>query len=676
MALGTSENHPAYLNAKIRLTNSVACSLLFIAAAYTVFSLVVYPALAWLPATGFPVIILAMFLGAAGAYNIYRFLIVLVPIAISFGYHEALINAGDPPLASTILLQGAFALLPFIIFDLRDRWWLFISAAISFCTIVFFRSAEGWFEYGLDDSIFRSGYMHEITVAIALLLFYSSVYTLSLMNARSEKKSQELLEKGNQQNEELQQQRLEMQKNLQELEESQNEERRRAWASQGFSQFATLMRQSTNVEQMFDELLAGIVKYVKANQAGLYIVEGEEGEKHLRLQACYAYGRKKFKEQVIQPGQGLVGQTYLEKDYVYRTDIPQGYTFITSGLGEATPAALLIIPLMSNEVVEGVLEIAAFKPFEKHEIAFLMKLGEDIASTVGVSRINELTRKLLVEAQEQTEEMRAQEEEMRQNMEELSATQEEMQRKELQISGQLSAINRTLATAEFDARGGILTANRKFLELTGYSLEQIQGQHHKLLVSAKYAASPEYINFWEQLGQGNHRSGEFRSLKKGGSVIWLQATYSPVLNEDGRVVKIILFATDITEQKQQALDYLGQVEAIRKSNAVVEYNMEGQVLDANHIFLFLIGYSLEEVKEQHHSLFVKEEEKDAEEYKELWEMLRAGEFVSGEFLRKKSNGEELWVFATYYPIMDTEGRPYKVVEYAQDISDRKLMEEA
>lgn len=674
MSLGTTDEFPDHLNSKLRITNLVTYCLLLIAVAYTIFSLVFYPPLAWLPAGAIPLVLLAMAAGAMGAYNVYRFIIVLLPTAIAFTYHEGLLNAGDTPLASLILLQGAFALLPFIVFDLRDKLPLFISAGIGCLSIVFFQGAEGWLEYGLDDSLFRTGIMHEGTMAVALLLFFISVYSLSFMNARAEKNGHQLLEKGKQQNAELSRQQEEMARNLNRLEESQEEERKRAWASEGFSQFATLMRQSTNPEQMYDELLSSIVKYVQANQAALYLVEEEGTEKSLRLQASYAYGRKKYREQSLQPGQGLVGQAYLEKDYVYRTDIPQGYTYITSGLGEATPASLLIIPLMSNEVVEGVLEMASFTPFEKHIIEFLMSLGEDIAATVGVSRINELTRKLLTEAQEQAEEMRAQEEELRQNMEELSATQEEMQRKELEMSGQLAAVNRTLASVEFDAQGRVLSANKLFLEVMGYTLDEIEGKHHRLFVKPAYAASQEYASFWSQLRGGAPHTAEFSRIRKGGGTIWLQATYTPVVNEEGIVIKIIKFATDITEQKQQALDYSGQLAAIKKSNAVVEFDMEGNIRYANHIFLFLVGYSMEEIKGKHHSLLVEEEERKSDGYKKLWQALREGEYISGEFLRKKSNGDELWIYGTYNPILDIEGKPYKVVKFAQDITDRKLLE--
>ncbi len=430
--LGVREENPDYLNTKIRTNNIVAVCNLMVAILYALFSWFFFPPLTWLPALGVPLILAALFLNYMGVHILSRLLVVFTPVIICFTYHEGLISQGSTPLAGSILLQGAFSLLPFILFDLRERLPLVLSSSVCFTAIVFFTLADGWIEYDLDDSLMRSGPLHEISVAIAMLLFYSAVYILAYLNAGAEKKSKDLLEKGEQQNQALNLQREEMEANLTRLEEAQEEERKRAWASEGFTRFGTIMRRNDNSGGMFDQLVSGIVKYIKANQAALYLAEGEGKNVILRQHSCYAFNRKKFREYSASPGQGMVGQVYLEKEYVYITEIPQQYTFITSGLGEATPSALLLIPLISNDVVEGVLEIASFKPFEKHVIDFLTGLGEEIAAMISINRINELTQKLLEEAQEQAEEMRAQEEEMRQNMEELQATQEEMARKEME----------------------------------------------------------------------------------------------------------------------------------------------------------------------------------------------------------------------------------------------------
>ncbi len=212
------------------------------------------------------------------------------------------------------------------------------------------------------------------------------------------------------------------------LEEAQTEEKRRQWVNEGLNQILQAIRQVENHESIFDELIVTTVKYLKANQGGLFVVDRHEEDTHIRLATCYAYERKKFVTKTIAPGEGLIGQVFLEKQYTYLTDIPANYVRITSGLGEATPTALLIVPLIINEVVEGILEIASFQKFAEHEIEFLEKAGEVIASYIQSQRMMLETQQLLQQAREQSEELQATEEEMRQNMEEMQATHEQHER--------------------------------------------------------------------------------------------------------------------------------------------------------------------------------------------------------------------------------------------------------
>lgn len=211
--------------------------------------------------------------------------------------------------------------------------------------------------------------------------------------------------------------------------------------NKGIAQISDILRNNmTEVEILCDKLLLNIVKYLDATQGAIFIVEGEEKEDvKLLLKACYAFDRKKYINKEILPGQGLVGQVYLEKSTTYLTKVPNDYVQITSGLGEARPGSIVLIPIKSNEDVVGVLELASFKPIEQFKISFLEKIGESIASTIISVKVNERTQELLAQTRGQTEEMRAQEEEMRQNMEELSATQEEMHRKEKEMQKVLDA---------------------------------------------------------------------------------------------------------------------------------------------------------------------------------------------------------------------------------------------
>lgn len=217
-----------------------------------------------------------------------------------------------------------------------------------------------------------------------------------------------------------------------ELQKFKLEDEKRFWINQGFAKFGEIFRNNnTNLSQLSDIFISELVKYVKANQGSLFVANtGKDGSLYLEMTACYAYSRKKFINSQLEPGEGLVGQVFLEKDYIYITEVPEDYVKITSGLGEALPRAVLLMPLVIDDKSMGVIELASFHPFEDYQIDFIKKLGEDLASVLQSVRTNEHTHVLVQQLQERTEQMHSQEEEIRQNMEELMATQEEVMRKE------------------------------------------------------------------------------------------------------------------------------------------------------------------------------------------------------------------------------------------------------
>ena len=213
------------------------------------------------------------------------------------------------------------------------------------------------------------------------------------------------------------------------LKEAALREKQERYIDQGSSNINEILRtKSNNLDELSNALLKELVTYTGINQAGLFITTTEEERTYLKLSACYAYDRRKFITKEIEIGEGLVGQAYLEKDIIYMNDVPQGYTFITSGLGEATAGCIIVMPLIDDETVVGVLELASLSDLDEIKRRYIEKISQSIASTLKGVEVNQQTKVLLESLQEQTEEMRAQEEEMRQNMEELSATQEEMQR--------------------------------------------------------------------------------------------------------------------------------------------------------------------------------------------------------------------------------------------------------
>ncbi len=239
-------------------------------------------------------------------------------------------------------------------------------------------------------------------------------------------------------------------------------------------------------------------------------------------------------------------------------------------------------------------------------------------------------------------------------------------------AAKLSALDRSQAVIEFKPDGTILTANQNFLGAVDYSLEEIQGQHHRMFVEPEYARSAEYAQFWKTLQSGKFEVAEYKRFGKGGKEIWIQASYNPILDRKGRVVKVVKFATDITADKLKNADYQGQLAAISKSQAVIEFNLDGTIITANPNFLGAVGYELGEIQGKHHSMFVDTAYKNSGEYREFWEKLRRGEYQAAEYKRYGKGGKEIWIQASYNPIMDMNGKPFKVVKYATDVTAQVL----
>lgn len=236
----------------------------------------------------------------------------------------------------------------------------------------------------------------------------------------------------------------------------------------------------------------------------------------------------------------------------------------------------------------------------------------------------------------------------------------------------LSALDRSQAVIQFKPDGTILFANENFLAAMGYSLDEIKGQHHSMFVEPGYENSAEYKQFWETLRQGKFQAAEYKRFAKGGKEIWIQASYNPMLDKSGKVTKVIKYATDITAQTLQAADFRGQIDAVNKSSAVISFELDGTIIEANENFLGAVGYSLDEIKGQHHRMFVDSDYAESAEYREFWAKLGRGEYQAAEYKRFAKGGREIWIQASYNPIYDPSGKPFKVVKFATDITQQVL----
>ncbi|PRX22264.1 methyl-accepting chemotaxis sensory transducer with Pas/Pac sensor [Actinoplanes italicus] len=236
----------------------------------------------------------------------------------------------------------------------------------------------------------------------------------------------------------------------------------------------------------------------------------------------------------------------------------------------------------------------------------------------------------------------------------------------------VAALNRSQAVIEFDLQGTILSANDNFLAAVGYARDEVVGKHHRMFCEAAYTASEDYRDFWRGLARGEFHAGEYRRLGKAGNEVWIQASYNPIVGPDGRPVKVIKFAYDVTPQKLRNVDFEGKLDAIKRSQAVVEFTVKGEVLDANDSFLALTGYRPDQVIGKHHRMFCEPEHAQSAEYANFWERLGTGEYQSGEYKRIGALGKEVWIQATYNPILDTDGRVMKVVKFATDVTGTKV----
>lgn len=392
------------------------------------------------------------------------------------------------------------------------------------------------------------------------------------------------------------------------------------YVSEGLAKFATILR-NQHEEHYFDNIISNLVKYVGANQGALFIVNDDNPkDTFLEMASCYAWDKKKYINARIGRGEGLVGQAWLEGGMIYLTEIPENYITITSGLGDANPHCVLILPLVINENTYGVIEIASFKHIEDYQKDFLVKLSESIASTLSSVKTNERTKILLQQSQQQTEEMRAQEEEMRQNMEEMEATQEEMERKSLEMNhmvekmaqkeeelrqnmeemvatqeelekqksiiedkikeavaeakGIVDGVNATMATIEFTPNGEVISANENFIKTMKCSLADILGKHHRTFVPESILISDDYKTFWTRLASGEPIRGVFERINSQSETVWLNAIYNPILNAKGEVVKVIKFANDITAEKLKEFEIKQLLDNATAQEEEIRQNLE------------------------------------------------------------------------------------------------------
>lgn len=497
---------------------------------------------------------------------------------------------------------------------------------------------------------------------------------------------------------------LDMQNNLKHASEEERSRKQeddiRSWTNVGLARFGDILRQNNNnLNTLADSITQNLVNYLDANQGGLFIYNESDDDKYLELLSAFAYNRKKFIEKVIQVGEGLVGTCALEKRTIYLKEVPENYIAITSGLGEATPTALLIVPLKLEDDIFGIIEIASFREFKAFEIEFVEKIGESIASTLYSVKNSIRTNALLEQSQQQREEMAAQEEEMRQNMEEMQATQEEMSRKNIELEVVTNAINQALISMTLSEEGYIADMNNNFQALVDFSRMELEGKMFVELIHQEQRS--KFNALWDQVLAGQSVSETLHLLGNNERDIYVMTTISPGMDATGQIIKIFLVGQDVTETKKLELMAQKQAEEIEQNLMQLKTEHERSVrrekdietllkaLDQNCLVTTiepsgLITYInnknveiLGDAKEKIEGKYLQDIDFEAKhkpkEFKIFWENLQKGVRQQREF-SLMVNQKEVWILENYTPVMDESGELFRVINVGFDITENKVRE--
>ncbi len=451
------------------------------------------------------------------------------------------------------------------------------------------------------------------------------------------------------------------------------EDQRRNWTSQGLAEFGDLLRtHSSDRDKLGYAIISQLVRYLEINQGGFFVVERESNSRTLNMIACHAYDRDKFPDKTLQWGEGLIGAVAIEQKSYYTNKIPDTYLSITSGLGRANPRYLLIVPLVLNSEVFGVFELASFNPIENFQKQFIERVAENTAMTLSIMDSNYRTEQLLRETQEQASKLALQEEKVRQNIEELKMTQAEAARQSEQFISFTNTVNHTLVRAEYNTEGILNYANTRFLKKLGYSgNREVEGKHISMFI---HANDRQWFNeIWNKLsGGGAHFEGYMRHITKLGQDLWTMATYTCVRKDDGSVDKILFLAIDSTRQKEESLDFEGQIKAINKLSPKVEFSPDGRLLNFNELFENTIKYSSKELKNKNIFDFITRT--DQERFNEIWDQVISGTPFQGQMRMQGKFEEEIWLRASFSSITDVYGEVDKIVFLAYEITKEKQLE--
>jgi PAS domain S-box-containing protein len=472
---------------------------------------------------------------------------------------------------------------------------------------------------------------------------------------------------------------VEMQEKLQKLSK---EDQERRWQAKGRTEIGDLLRQAqragSDVSDLCDIFLKKLISYLNANQGCVFLINEEKPEApFIELISTYAYNKKKHLQKKLNIREGLLGQCILEKASIYLEEIPDNYIYITSGLGEALPKSLLIVPIKTSEKVLGALEIASFRTFTPNELLLADVLAERLAGTIATIQSNLQTKKLLDASNRINRKLIQKEEQMRINAEELSHTKEELSKKLLELEQEtnlssyiLEAINKTNAAVEFDFNGKILAVNDMYLRVMGYKKEELIGENETMLLTADELDSQRYQLLWDSLRNGSYITGEYKRISKTGREVWLNGTYNPIFDVDGKPSKVIQFAQFTTEEKEKDLDYASKINALNQSLPVLELDLKGNIKTANPLVVNKTGYKRSQLINKPLQSFLHTKSTFVYE----WLQIQEGESKLMNIVFVAQDEKPIFFFANFSPIKNLAGKIHKVQVILIDLTAQKAME--
>ena len=452
------------------------------------------------------------------------------------------------------------------------------------------------------------------------------------------------------------------------------EEEQRNWIAEGMAHFSEILRNNIhNLEQLSISVIKDLTKYVNAVQGGFYMLDDtDKMNRFFNLTAFFAYDRRKFADQIIKWGDGLIGTCAMEQKIIHLKNVPNGYISVTSGLGEANPGSVLIVPMQYENEIYGVLEFASFGKFENNHILLIEKVAESVASTLSAVKTNIRTAKLLEESKAQTQALSSQEEEMRQNMEELQATQEEATRQTERFLLLDNTINQKMIRAEFTIDGKLIFANTLFFNLFEYSNDfNLEGKHISEFISED--TREWFDEIWKSLINDNRDyQGYIKHVTRTGKDLWTISLINCARNENSSIDKIILLALDASSEKNQIHKNENINEAINSIGIKLDLDINGNILECNNNFVNLFKYSQKEIKSL--AIFDIIDPIELEAFNKRWDTIIKGTDFVGTIKTKTTKGEEKWIYGAFKIVYNLAHEVERIVFVGNDITNEKNLE--